>query len=186
MRAKTEKFFKILYLAFYIAITVIVVLLLISFFPIKNNYQIKIVKSGSMEPSINTGSLVIIKPSKNYNVGDIITFGKDTKNDIPTTHRIVSSHAVSGVIMFTTKGDANSSKDINEIKQADIHGKVLFSIPFLGYLIDFARKPLGLIILVILPATIIIFDEVKKIISEITMMRKRKQALIISYNDKEI
>src|SRR3989344_1742628 len=102
-----DKVFKIFYRTFYVAIIVIVGLLLIALFPIKGNYQIKIVQSGSMEPDIKTGSVVIIKPSSVYKVGDVVTFGKDTKKDIPTTHRIVSSRAQDGVIMFTTKGDAN-------------------------------------------------------------------------------
>src|SRR3989344_8480556 len=101
MKINTEKLFKILYRTFYVAIIAIVGLLLIALFPIKNNYQIKIVQSGSMEPDIKTGSVVIIKPSSNYAVGDVVTFGKDTKTDIPTTHRIVSSRAQDGVIMFT-------------------------------------------------------------------------------------
>src|SRR3989344_1983440 len=109
--------FKIFYRTFYVAIIAIVGLLLIALFPIKGNIQLKIVKSGSMEPSIKTGSVVIIKPSSNYAVGDVVTFGKDTKTDIPTTHRIVSSRAQDGVIMFTTKGDANEDKDANEIRQ---------------------------------------------------------------------
>src|SRR3989344_7570939 len=101
MKINTDKIFKILYRTFYVAIIVIVAFLLIALFPIKGNYQIKIVKSGSMEPSIKTGSVVVIKPSVSYTVGDVVTFGKDTKTDIPTTHRIVSTRAVEGVLLFT-------------------------------------------------------------------------------------
>src|SRR3989344_3659412 len=170
----TEKIFKIFYRTFYVAIIIIVGLLLIALFPIKNNYQIKIVQSGSMEPDIKTGSVVIIKPSSNYAVGDVVTFGKDTKKDIPTTHRIVSSRAVEGVVMFTTKGDANEDKDTNEIRQNDIHGKVLFDVPFFGYIIDLARKPLGFAVLIILPAIIVIYDEGAKIFREISRLRRTR------------
>src|SRR3989344_5586784 len=167
--------FKILYTTFYIGIIAIIVLLLVALFPIKGNYQIKIVKSGSMEPSIKTGSIVVIKPSSNYTVGDVITFGKDTKTDIPTTHRIVSSRAQDGVIMFTTKGDANEDKDANEIRQSDVNGRVLFDVPYFGYIIDLARKPLGFIVLIIIPALIVVYDEVVKIVREVKKMRKKKE-----------
>jgi len=130
-----------------------------------------------MEPSIKTGSVVVIKPSVSYTVGDVVTFGKDTKTDIPTTHRIVSSRAVEGVLLFTTKGDANEDPDTNEIRQTDIHGKVLFDIPFFGYIIDLARKPLGFAVLIILPALIVIYDEGMKIFVEIKKMRKKKEAV---------
>src|SRR3990167_10712703 len=129
-----DKTFKIATKIFYAVIFLIIVLLLFALFPIKGNYQIKIVKSGSMEPSIRVGSIVVIKPSTNYTVGDVVTFGKDTKTDIPTTHRIVSSRAQDGVIMFTTKGDANEDKDANEIRQSEVSGKVLFDVPYFGYI----------------------------------------------------
>lgn len=168
-----DKTFKIFYRTFYIAIIIIIGLLLFALFPIKGNYQIKIVQSGSMEPDIKTGSVVVIKPSDNYAVGDVVTFGKDTKKDIPTTHRIVGSRAESGIILFTTKGDANEDNDTNEIRQSDIHGKVLFNVPFFGYIIDLARKPLGFAVLIILPAFIVIFDEATKIFKEISRLRRK-------------
>lgn len=171
-----EKTFKIFYRTFYIAIIAIIALLLFALFPIKGNYQIKIVKSGSMEPDIKTGSVVVIKPSDNYAVGDVVTFSKDTKKDIPTTHRIISSRAVEGVILFGTKGDANEDNDTSEIRQSDIHGKVLFDVPFFGYIIDLARKPLGFAILIILPAFIVIYDEGVKIFREVKKMRALRQA----------
>jgi len=174
----TEKLFKILYRTFYVVIIVIVAFLLFALFPIKGNYQIKIVQSGSMEPDIKVGSIVVIKPNASYTVGDVVTFGKDTKKDVPTTHRIVSSRAVDGVLLFTTKGDANEDNDTTEIRQSDIHGKVLFDVPFFGYIIDFARKPLGFAILIILPALIVIFDEGMNIFNEVKKMRKQKLAVV--------
>lgn len=169
-----DKTFKILYRTFYIVIIAIIALLLFALFPIKGNYQIKIVESGSMEPAIRTGSIVVIKPSDSYAVGEIVTFGKDTKTDIPTTHRIVATRAQEGVIMFTTKGDANNSNDQGEIPQSDIHGRVLFSVPFFGYIIDLARKPWGFAILVILPALVVIYDEAMKILKEMKRLKKKK------------
>ncbi len=183
MKINTDKVFKILYRVFYVAIILIVAVLLISLFPIKGNIQIKIVQSGSMEPDIKTGSIVIIKPSTSYAVGNVVTFGEDTKKDIPTTHRIIASRAQDGMIMFTTKGDANEDPDTNEIKASDIHGKVLLDVPYFGYIIDLARKPLGFIVLIILPAFIVIFDEGAKIFREISRLRRNKAAA--SQGEKE-
>lgn len=143
-------------------------------FPIKGNYQIKIVKSGSMEPTIKTGSVIVMKPQLTYTVGDIVTFGKDTKTEIPTTHRVVAQRVEDGVTFFRTKGDANDGPDANEIKESDISGRVLFSIPFMGYIIDFARKPLGFALLVFVPAGILIFDEIVKIFGEVRRLKKKR------------
>ena len=133
-----------------------------------------------MEPSIKTGSIVVIKPSSNYTVGDVVTFGKDTKTDIPTTHRIVSSRAQDGVILFTTKGDTNEDKDTNEIRQSDVNGRVLFDVPYFGYIIDLARKPLGFIVLIIIPTLIVVYDEVVKIVREVKKMRKKKEEIPVN------
>jgi len=181
-----EKAFKIFYRVFYGLVLVIILFLLFAMFPIKGNYQIKIVKSGSMEPAIHTGAIVVIKPAKAYKDGDIITFGKDTKKEIPTTHRIISSRVESGVILFTTKGDANEDKDTREIKQNEIIGRVFFDVPLLGYIIDVARKPVGFVVLIIIPALIVLYDEGTKIFIEIKKMRKKKEEENNQIENKQI
>lgn len=179
-----NKIFKFIYALFYICIVSIIVLLLVTLFPIKGNYQIKIVKSGSMEPSISIGSVVVIKPVSEYLVGDVVTFGKDSRTEIPTTHRIVSTRIEGINTVFATKGDANEDIDNVEIKSSEVLGKVLFDVPYLGYIIDLARKPLGFAALIIIPALIIIYDEAVKIFKEIKRMRKRKEEESL-YNSKE-
>lgn len=170
-----KKIYKIFEVAIYAIIFLVAVLLVWSVLATKNGPKIFAVLSGSMEPAIHTGGVVIIKPESQYKIGDIVTFGKNTTKDIPTTHRIVSSRAVEGVLLFTTKGDANNSSDTKEINQGNIHGKVLFTVPFVGYIIDLVRQPLGIILIIVLPAIFIIYDEAKKIINEIKKMRVKKE-----------
>lgn len=167
-------FFKTIYYIFLTALVVIGGLFLVSVLPIPGNIDVKIVQSGSMEPAIKVGSVVVIKPSKKYDVNDVITFGKDTKEDVPTTHRIIDERVVTGTPMYTTKGDANEDKDIKEVRESEIIGKVLISIPFLGYILDFAKKPLGFALLIGIPAVIVIFDEVANIFRETKKLRKKK------------
>lgn len=152
----------------------VAVVILASVLPIPGKLELKIVQSGSMEPTIKTGSLVVIKPADSYKVGDIITFGKDTKTEVPTTHRIVADRVESGVMIYSTKGDANEDKDTREVRQNEIIGKTLFSVPYLGYIMDFAKQPLGFILLIGLPALYIIYDEVVKIVIEIKKIRSKK------------
>jgi signal peptidase len=170
-----KRTYKILEKALYAFFIVVILLLVWSLLPIKGAPRLLAVLSGSMEPTIHTGSVVVIVPESQYTVGDIVTFGPDTRTQVPTTHRIVSDRAEEGVILFTTKGDANNSPDTAEIKQSDILGKVLFSIPFAGYVIDFVRQPIGFVIVVILPVLFIIGDEIRKIVREVRRMKKEKQ-----------
>ncbi len=138
-----------------------------SLLPIPGAIEIKIVQSGSMEPAIHTGGVVVIQPTSAYAVGDVVTFGKDSKAQVPTTHRIVSERQEEDTTYFTTKGDANEEADANEVAHSEVIGRVLFTVPYVGYLIDFSRKPLGFIMLIVIPASLIILHELWGIFAEL-------------------
>jgi len=167
----TKKLTKITYYIFLVFIVLIAVLLLFSMFPITGNYKVLIVQSGSMEPTIHTGSVVITKPAITYQVGDIITYGIISKTQTPTTHRI---HAIENG-KFVTKGDANNAPDMSSVPANRIIGKVLFSVPYAGYVVDFARQPLGFILIIGLPALMLISDEIKKIIKQVKSLKAKKK-----------
>lgn len=153
----------------------VAILLIFSAFPIAGNYKIFVVQSGSMAPAIKMGSLVIVKPANDYKIGDVITFGPYSRTKAPTTHRIYDIKVVNGEPRYITKGDANNAPDTREIAKRDILGKVLFSIPYLGFAVAFAKKPLGFVLIVIVPAVIIIVDEIKNIYKEI---KKKKEPAV--------
>jgi signal peptidase I len=133
--------------------------------------EMKIVQSGSMEPGIKTGGVVLLAPATTYQVGDVITY-TDTTASIPTTHRIVDSYVERGQTWFVTKGDANESIDASPVAASAVLGKVSFTVPFVGFVLDFARQPMGFALLIVLPALLIILGEVDKIVREI---RGRRQ-----------
>lgn len=124
------------------------------------------VQTGSMEPTIKVGDLIFIKKSKEYKEGDIITFLSGTgKSRVTITHRITK---VTDENTFVTKGDANAAEDIDRVKYEDIFGKYIFKIPLLGYPINLVKTPLGFLILIVIPAVIISYEELKKIKNEIS------------------
>lgn len=132
-----------------------------------------VVQSGSMMPAIKMGSVVMVKPAQDYKIGDIISFGKYSRFKAPTTHRIYDIKVAEGKPVYITKGDANNAPDQREITKRDIIGKVLFDVPYLGFAVDFAKKPLGFGLIVVIPAAVIIFDEVRKIYGEIKKKTKK-------------
>lgn len=149
----------------------------LSFFGV-GGMKVKIVMSGSMEPAIKTGSIVLMKPGVHpFAVGDIMTFGKDTRTDIPTTHRVLEVRTQEGKYMYKTKGDANTDPDTNEVSQDAVLGKVFFWIPYLGFILDMAKKPIGFALLIVLPALLIIGDEIHNIWTEIAKRRRDKALL---------
>ena len=179
-----KKFSKIIYNIFIVCLAMIAILLVVSVLPITRlfggqagNFKILTVLSGSMEPEIHTGSIVAIKSAMEYKIGDIITFGKISKTQTPTTHRIFEIKDNNGQKIYITKGDANNSPDMKEVLGSEVVGKVIFSVPYLGYAVDFAKKPFGFMLIIVIPAAAIIFDEVRKIKAEVVRLREKNHEL---------
>ena len=77
------------------------------------------------------GDLPIIEGATSYNVGDVIVYSISGQN-VPIIHRIIRINADG---TYTTKGDHNPSLLPFEgsVQKSQIHGKVIFIIPKLGY-----------------------------------------------------
>lgn len=110
---------------------------------------------------------MFIYPRNSYEVGDIVTYKRANSSlETPVTHRIIAAGVVdNGNRTFTTKGDANAYQDMPDIYEREILGKVIFHLPYVGKLLEIAKTPLGFAALIIIPAVLVIMDEVKKIIS---------------------
>lgn len=170
-----KKLFKIIKGIVWTVILVFLALIAVTFLPIKGNYKVYTVQSGSMEPAIHLGSLIFVKAQKDYNVGDVVTRRtEDPKVNI--THRIFSKKEENGQTVFETKGDANDSPDGETVTKDKIIGKEFLKFPYVGYPIGYARTTIGFLILVIIPAVIIIYEEMRKIKEEaINIFKKRKE-----------
>lgn len=142
-------------------------------------YEVKVVKSGSMEPAIHVGSIVVVASGDNYSyrVGETITFGRDTRQSVPVTHRIVDTVGEGSGLTYITKGDANEESDPVPVRPRDILGKVTLTLPYLGYAIEFARTSLGFALLIGIPAAIIVLDEFANIVWEVHKYRARVRRL---------
>ncbi|MDD4990253.1 MAG: signal peptidase I [Candidatus Pacebacteria bacterium] len=165
------KILNVIYYIFFGLIALIVVLLLVSVLPITGNIKFLTVQSGSMEPTMKMGSVVVVKPAKDYKIGDIITFGQASKTKTPTTHRIVDIRVQESQPLYTTRGDANNGPDQKEVSKKEVIGKVLFDVPYIGYAVSVAKKPIGFLFIVIVPALAVIIEEVFRIKNE---LRKNK------------
>jgi len=167
--------FKSIYYLFIACILAIALLLVISYLPIPGNYKVLVVQSGSMEPVIKTGGIIVLKPQADYKAGEIITFREKAGSNVTITHRVVEVKNENNQVRYITKGDANNAADPNGISKNQIVGKVLFSLPYVGYAVDTAKKPYGFLAIIIIPAAIIIFDEIKKIVYEVARIRNKNK-----------
>jgi signal peptidase len=141
-------------------------------------FQMFVVKSGSMEPNINISSVVFDHREANYYVGDVITYRLANSKET-VTHRIVEVTDNSNTTVYKVKGDANETPDFSPVFKEDVVGKVLFSVPYLGRLIMFIRTLPGLTIFIIIPAMIIIADEMSNIKNEAARIKKAKDKAVV-------
>lgn len=111
-----------------------------------------IVYSGSMEPVIRTGAVAFSKEeSFSPKKGDIITFHN---GDTVVTHRVVRKEND----IYITKGDANKTEDPVPVKESQIIGRVVFSLPYLGYVIHFLKARVPFAAVCIVACLSVIFD----------------------------
>jgi len=161
-----RKFQKIAPYIFSLFILILLFFFVLPLLPISGNYKLLKVLSGSMEPTIKTGSVVMVKPVEEYKIGDIITFDLSVSSKRPITHRIYDIKTRDKVLFYVTKGDANNAPDMREIEEGSIIGKTILAIPFIGYGVDFIQKPIGLTILIVSLALGVIIGEINKIWKE--------------------
>lgn len=112
-------------------------------------YQFLNVISGSMSPTINKGSLIIVREIEGEDVlpQDVITFRGD--NGQYTTHRVVKIQQDDS-IQFVTKGDANQVVDPVAVEEERLVGKVIFFIPYVGAILEIMKEnPIVLLTMVV-------------------------------------
>lgn len=134
--------------------------------------EVYVVLSGSMEPEYPTGSIIYVKDValEDLGVNDVITFS--IGGNTTATHRIIEvvpDESNSEIVRFRTKGDANDIVDATLVEYKSVIGTPIFTIPYLGYLAIFIKKPPGLyitiavsIVLIILVTLIDLFTEGEK------------------------
>lgn len=96
-----------------------------------NKTRLLAVASGSMEPAVPVGSLILVMARDDYLSGDIISFNEAVGEEI-TTHRISWIQEINGKIRYVTKGDRNEEEDERPVYLNKVIGKVVLVIPKIG------------------------------------------------------
>jgi signal peptidase I len=92
-----------------------------------------------MMPTLNPGDVVVDRPVQAPRPGQIVTFRHSALTSDVVTHRITSVRH--GVVH--TKGDANRTADVWDIRPNQLRGTMATRIPHLGYLLVFLKQPAG-------------------------------------------
>lgn len=118
-----------------------------------------IVLTGSMEPEIKSGDLIICKQidSDEVKVDDVIAFfDPDSHEGSVLTHRVIELVNEDGTLSYRTKGDANNSADRSLVPADSLVGLYQFRVAGAGNVAMFMQSTAGLIICVVLPLILLI------------------------------
>lgn len=126
----------------------------------------------SMLPTIQPGSLVIVKPQEFYQNGEIIAF--ENSGGINIVHRIIEIDDDT----FVTQGDNNAFKDA-PITQDVIIGKSALVLPYFAYLGLFVQTPMGLAMLGVFTIIMIIPKSKSKSNSNSKIVKKISSKKIV-------
>ncbi len=103
-----------------------------------------IVSGQSMEPTLHSGDLVLVRQRDSYQAGDVIAYRiprGEPGEGIIVVHRIVGGSAEEG---FVTRGDNRTGADLWRPRPQDIAGALWLHLPRVGWLLGLLRTPLVL------------------------------------------
>lgn len=160
------------------SLVVILVFTMVVFFTARINgstpsvfgYSIFRVSSGSMEPELMVGDIILDKTVDNpedLKVGDVITFKSSDYGDLLVTHKVIKApYDENGKLMLQTKGIANEVED-KPIRVDNVKGIMICKVDYLDTVYNVFLSPWGLLILIAL-IVIIFFDEIITIVKILT------------------
>ncbi|HSH18469.1 MAG TPA: signal peptidase I [Candidatus Saccharimonadales bacterium] len=124
-------------------------------------YALYSVRSDSMEPVIAKGSALIINTHNTaVQPGDVVSYVSPRNPRLIITHRVMAVYREQG--MFIARGDNTPAAD-DPVPLRNIRGTAALKIPLLGYAVEAVRRPIGLILIVYLPALGIVVAEVRRL-----------------------
>ncbi len=160
---------------------VILILFIVLPFPLGGKWVM--VLSGSMTPVMQVGGMVLMTPVDPASIqeGDIISHHPPVYTDVIVAHRVIE--VIEGDSpSFRTKGDANEEEDQYITTASNVVGDIRLHISNLGYILDevseFGKTPLGMVLLMGVPAVLIVAGEMRNIVSARDPRKKRQKILI--------
>lgn len=112
----------------------LVTLVVVATVPVLWSWSSHVIRTGSMEPTISTGDIVVAQPfsaDEDVPVGRILVFRNPAhpESEQLLVHRIVSDR---GDGTWTSRGDANGQNDATPVSRDDLQSRALLLVPFVG------------------------------------------------------
>ncbi len=138
---------------------VLALLALVAFDVTSGRYQVRPVLSGSMEPGLPTGAVVVTQrvPISSLHVWDVIVFHRPDNPAALVVHRIISMRTTAAGVVIETRGDNNPVRDPWQVTlRGSTAYRAEYSLPFVGYVAVWMHNPVGRRLLLEFGAAILI------------------------------
>lgn len=166
---KTYKIIKILLVAIIVTITAtLIIMKVMGETPAFFGYNFYYIASGSMEPSLQTGDIILSKKVDyaQLKVSDVITYQGQSGElkDKLITHQIVKMYEDGGQKWIVTKGSANAVED-PPITQEQVLSVMKTKLLFVGQILKLINTPFGFLVFIILPLVILLVNEIAALVN---------------------
>jgi signal peptidase I len=120
-------------------------------------YQALVVRSGSMAPTIPTGSIVFYNKvnAAKVKVGQVIVFNRPGEPNEKVTHRVYKIATGPTGRYFVTKGDANGAPDDWQVPAVGTGWVAKFHVPTVGYALADLQSTTARLLLLLIPALLL-------------------------------
>lgn len=137
-----------------------------------------ILRSGSMSPEMPAGAAIVVAPAGVGDIapGDVITYRSAANAALLVTHRVEAiTTDERGRTAFITKGDANDNVDGGLVTGDRLLGKVIYSVPGVGHLVEKLQTRVGFIVLLVLPTLLIVALELRELVAGVREMIDKRR-----------
>lgn len=133
-------------------------------------YRIFRVSSGSMEPELSVGDVILVHTANPDEIheGDTITYKGDRGDlkDVMVTHKVVEEpYEQNGVWRYQTQGIVAGAIKDPEITYEQVQGKYIKKITFLNGIYTFFLSPAGLITFILIILVLFGYEMISLILS---------------------
>jgi len=141
-----------------------------------------VVASGSMIPELEVYDVLIVQghePFEDLEIGDIIVFNRPSDHNRVIVHRVVSI-TDDDPKTLRTQGDANPASIPGTdfpITEEEYIGKVVYTLPQVGYVTQLLKPPINYVIIVVVIGVMVL--------KQITKKKKEKEITFLEQLDSE-
>ncbi len=133
-------------------------------------YQISVEMTGQMGEIVPNGSVVLVEEKPNPSVGDIILY-QTSEDENPVSGRIKEILSFDNEPEYAVSFDAETGMVVN-IYRSSVYGQVMYTIPYLGHVVNYLNSFNGILFAVLVPGIFLIVLLVIRMILSIRASRK--------------